>query len=92
MCNCLNILKLNFEREIAIKYNVFDGVLAEWSGLIKVTWRNKQQRLRAQLQPTLSLTATFTETKKHNAQPFKRQTVKVIPIKPIHCCQCGEKL
>ena len=92
MCNCLNELKANIARDLAIEHNVFDGVKVSWNDTVLFKKRNKQQRLRSKHHPTVSVTATFTRTQKNNGLAFKNSDVIVIPVKPIYCCQCGGKL
>jgi len=89
MCHCMTKIKADVERDIAIEHNIFTGVHSEWDSCTAIRKKNKQQRVRSKLHPTVSLTATFTRTTALG-QPFKKADVKVVQIKPKFCSQCGK--
>jgi len=91
MCHCMTKIKADVERDIALEHNIFTGVHSEWNDSAAIRKKNKQQRVRSKLHPTVSLTATFTRTTT-TGKPFKKADVKVVQIKPKFCCQCGGKL
>ena len=91
MCTCMTELKANIARDLAIKHNVFSGVDARWTNVKHVTVKDHMQRRTTIGVPAPQVIATYSKTTKNNTS-FKNATVEHITIKPIYCCQCGEKI
>jgi len=91
MCNCMTELKANIARDLAVEHNVIGGVDARWSNTKRVSTKDKMQRNRVVVVPSVSITATYSQTTALG-KPFKNATVESITIKPIHCMICGKKL
>lgn len=91
MCQCMNELKADIARDLAVKHNVISGVDARWTNVKKVTVKDNMQRKTVIGVPAPQIIATYYRTTTNN-KPFKQATVEYITVKPIYCCLCGGAL